>query len=54
MDRHFGSVVWDVKEERLFCLGKVGGRILTVRLTYREGSIRIYGGGLLEEREALL
>ena len=32
-------------EERLFCIGKVWGRILTVRFTYREGSIRIYGAG---------
>jgi hypothetical protein len=32
-------------EERLFCLGKVSGRILTVRFTYREGVIRIYGAG---------
>ena len=32
-------------EERLFCLGKVTGRVLTVRFTYREGHIRIYGAG---------
>ena len=32
-------------EERLFCLGKVTGRILTVRFTYRESRIRIYGAG---------
>ena len=32
-------------EERLFCLGKVIGRILTVRFTYRAGRIRIYGAG---------
>ena len=32
-------------EERLFCLGSVEGRILTVRFTYREGRIRIYGAG---------
>ena len=32
-------------EKRLFCLGKVGGRVLTVRFTYREGRIRIYGAG---------
>ena len=33
------------REERLFCLGKVGRRVLTVRFTYREGHIRIYGAG---------
>jgi uncharacterized DUF497 family protein len=32
-------------EERLFCLGKFRGKILTVRFTYRAGSIRIYGAG---------
>ena len=32
-------------EERLFCIGKVSGRVLTVRFTYREGVIRIYGAG---------
>ena len=32
-------------EERLFCLGTVRGRVLTVRFTYREGRIKIYGAG---------
>lgn len=32
-------------EERLFCLGKVNNRVLTVRFTYRENLIRIYGAG---------
>lgn len=32
-------------ENRLFCLGQVSGRVLTVRFTYREGWIRIYGAG---------
>jgi len=30
-------------EERFFCIGKVGNKVLTVRFTYREGRIRIYG-----------
>ncbi len=30
-------------EERWFCIGKVEGRILTVRFTYREQIIRIFG-----------
>ncbi len=34
-----------IKEERLFCIGKVGERILTVRFTYRDGKIRIFGAG---------
>ncbi len=33
------------KEERLFCIGKVDNRIITVRFTYREGKIRIFGAG---------
>ena len=33
------------KEERFFCIGKAGVRILTVRFTYREGKIRIFGAG---------
>lgn len=32
-------------EERFFCIGKVERRVLTVRFTYREGLIRIYGAG---------
>lgn len=33
------------REERLFCLGRVAGRVLTVRFTHRAGRIRIYGAG---------
>jgi len=33
------------KEERMFCLGKVLGRVLTVRFTYRGDKIRIIGAG---------
>lgn len=33
------------EEVRFFCYGKVGGRVLTVRFTYREGRIRIIGVG---------
>jgi len=32
-------------EERWFCIGKVAGKILTVRFISREGKIRIYGAG---------
>jgi len=31
------------REPRFFCLGRVGRRVLTVRFTYREGLVRIYG-----------
>lgn len=33
------------KEERFFCIGKAWTKILTVRFTYREGKIRIFGAG---------
>lgn len=32
-------------ENRFFCFGKVGNRVITVRFTYREGKIRIIGAG---------
>lgn len=32
-------------EERFFCVGKVGGKILTVRFIYRQDKIRIFGAG---------
>lgn len=34
-----------VAEERFFCIGKVSGKILTVRFLYRENKIRIIGAG---------
>jgi len=32
-------------EERFYCIGRCGGGILTVRFTYRQGVIRIFGAG---------
>ena len=32
-------------EKRYYCFGEVGGGVLTVRFTYREGVIRIFGAG---------
>lgn len=32
-------------EERFFCIGKVEGKVLTVRFSYRKGKIRIFGAG---------
>lgn len=32
-------------EARLYCIGSVGDKILTVRFLYREGKIRIFGAG---------
>ena len=33
------------REERFFCIGRVEGRVLTVRFIYRGGKIRIFGAG---------
>ena len=33
------------QEKRLYCIGKVGDRILTVRFTYRDQIIRVFGAG---------
>ena len=33
------------EEKRYYCFGRVGAGILTVRFTYREHVIRIYGAG---------
>lgn len=33
------------EEARYYCLGRVGAGILTVRFTYRENVIRIFGAG---------
>jgi uncharacterized protein len=36
-------------EQRFFCLGRVEGEILTVRFTWRNGVIRIFGAGFWRE-----
>lgn len=39
------DVTHSEQEQRCYCFGKVGGGILTVRFTYREGVIPIIGAG---------
>jgi len=45
----FEIIIHDEKhsqeEERWFCIGKVDNQVLTVRFTYRDGTIRIFGAG---------
>ncbi|MFA7706218.1 MAG: BrnT family toxin [Candidatus Omnitrophota bacterium] len=41
-----------LKEERLFCIGKVGKKIVTVRFTYRGDKIRIFGAGYWRKGKA--
>lgn len=40
-------------ENRYFCIGKVKGRIITVRFTYQKNLIRIYGAGSWRKGVAL-
>lgn len=37
------------RETRYFCFGTVEGRVLTVRFTYRENKVRIFGAGCWRE-----
>ena len=39
------------REERFFCIGKVGDKVLTIRFTYRGGKIRIFGAGYWRKGE---
>jgi len=40
------------QEERFFCIGKVGNKIITVRFTYRQERIRIIGAGYWRKGKA--
>jgi uncharacterized protein len=40
-------------EQRHFCFGEVDGGILTVRFTYRDGVIRIFGAGYWRKGKAI-
>lgn len=39
------DVSHSLDEQRYFCFGRIGGGILTVRFTHRQGAIRIFGAG---------
>ena len=41
------------KEQRYYCLDQVGNGILTVRFTYRENVIRIFGAGYWRKGKAI-
>ena len=40
-------------EKRYYCIGKVGGGIVTVRFTYRNNVIRIIGAGYWRKGKAI-
>lgn len=40
-------------ERRYFCIGEAGGGILTVRFTWRDESIRIFGAGFWRKGKAI-
>jgi uncharacterized DUF497 family protein len=41
------------KEKRYYCMGRVAGGILTVRFTYRNEIIRIFGAGYWRKGKAI-
>lgn len=41
----FADLAHGGSERRYFCLGMVDGRVLTVRFTWRDGRIRLFGAG---------
>lgn len=42
-----------LEEKRFYCFGRVGGGIVTVRFTYRENRIRIFGAGYWRKGKSL-
>jgi uncharacterized DUF497 family protein len=41
----FTDLHHSIDEQRLFCLGRAGGGVMTVRFTYRDKRVRIFGAG---------
>ena len=39
------DIVHSIDEDRYYCFGKVNGSIVTVRFTFRNNKIRIFGAG---------
>jgi len=42
-----------VKEERFYCIGRVGQGMMTVRFTCRENLIRMFGAGYWRKRRKI-
>jgi uncharacterized protein len=42
-----------LEEARYYCIGKVKGRVCTVRFTYRDGKIRIFGAGFWRKEQKI-
>ena len=40
-------------EKRYYCFGRVEGGVLTVRFTYREDTVRIFGAGYWRRGQAI-
>ncbi|SFL76934.1 MULTISPECIES: BrnT family toxin [Rugamonas] len=47
------DVAHSKSEQRYFCFGMVNGEILSVRFTYRNGIIRIFGAGYWRKGKAI-
>jgi uncharacterized DUF497 family protein len=41
----FADLDHSIVEDRLFCIGVAGGGVITVRFTFRDKRIRIFGAG---------
>ncbi|MDJ0766280.1 MAG: BrnT family toxin [Myxococcota bacterium] len=41
----YEDITHSIDEQRYFCFGRVGKDIMTVRFTYRDEKIRIFGAG---------
>ena len=40
-------------EQRYFCFGRVGNGVMTVRFTWRDGKVRIFGAGYWRKGKAI-
>lgn len=49
----YPDVEHSAAENRYFCLGMVDGKVVTVRFTWREGRIRIFGAGFWRKGKTL-
>ena len=41
------------REQRYFCFGQIEGAVMTVRFTWRNGKIRIFGAGYWRKGKAI-
>lgn len=49
----FEDLTHSKREQRYFCIGKVSRGVITVRFTYRENKIRVFGAGFWRQGKKL-